>query len=271
MPKRPRSVNGEGGEVKIAWRGGQLEPKRWCTWENCLQPGKRWRERNWLQGLVTHWTCCGMRQGDLATHVCPSLLLWPIWNLRWVFHWMEICCPAIFGPPERKCRRTIGHDSGAFAPLGVPFQGFITLPPSGRDGPGTGATCNQGRDQIGTLDCVEEDRWGGERHRRRRHCEEIGYADDFPTVYGESGSSHSSFPKAMSTRAGCVCVAHALQGITERGEQPPSLPLTGSARMISFGHSCPCSTVLLQGTSGKTGMARRIPLFREKEENKAIR
>ena len=96
------------------------------------------------------------------------------------------------------------------------------------------------------------------------------------------------FQYALSTRAGCECVAHALQGITEMSEcnshnhfrgrdqcvrshstQSHVGRIAGSGRVSC--HSCPCSTVLLQVTSGKVQKVPHTQLCKGREENRETR
>ena len=94
------------------------------------------------------------------------------------------------------------------------------------------------------------------------------------------------FQCALSTRAGCERVAHALQGITEMSATATITSVDGisaydliSRKAMLEGlrgvdesvHSCPCSTVLIQVSSGKMQKTQRTQLCRGREENRETR
>ena len=67
--------------------------------------------------------------------------------------------------------------------------------------------------RMGRMTATEESRWSS-RHYGRRHCQ----------AFGRQPQRHSS---SSSTRAGCECIAHALQAMTDANHHATILSVDG--------------------------------------------
>ena len=80
--------------------------------------------------------------------------------------------------------------------------------------------------QVGPHDCAEQGRWWRERDRDRRCDTEIGGQNDVSIIDGSGAVGHISVPVRSGHKAGCECISHVLQGLTELNPTPPFCPST---------------------------------------------
>ena len=106
--------------------------------------------------------------------------------------------------------------------------------PYGREfgkGSSAGGFSNSG--QIRQDDCPLERRWRRSRHRDRRCGETVGGPHSRSTM-GPSSATTAPHQHALSTRAGCECIVHAIQALCGLNPGVTSVDGTGAYDSVSW-------------------------------------
>ena len=199
----------------MIWKIESPEPRIWCMLVSFLRHGKRWKEMQWRQAPKRHWTSCKMCNAGLLNqgrHCSPEIA--------------GFQSPSLFQLDEKQFGRNLrsARRGVAGGPSGMTCEHLRPLLDEGKAMQllfKLGENLARAHVPLVAVSMVRSGRLtalskpdGGVRGIVSADVIRRLVARTIVQQFGETVKSATApHQYALSTRAGCECIAHALQGL----------------------------------------------------------